>query len=93
MTDQTRITSSTPICDKEWRWVSRNRDDFKAVPLDVALNLELKAADMREQLAKAREEAIEECARVCDRFAERDMHPAECAAAIRAIKQKGESNG
>ena len=26
----------------------------------------------------------EECAALCDRFALRDMHPAECAAAIRA---------
>ncbi len=26
----------------------------------------------------------EECAELCDRFAERQMHPAECAAAIRA---------
>ena len=25
----------------------------------------------------------EECAGICDRFAERDMHPTECAAAIR----------
>ena len=25
----------------------------------------------------------EECAALCDRFAERQMHPAECAAAIR----------
>ena len=28
----------------------------------------------------------EECAALCDRFAERDMHPAECAAAIRGMK-------
>ena len=27
----------------------------------------------------------EECAELCDRFAVRDMHPAECAAAIRKI--------
>ena len=26
----------------------------------------------------------EACAQVCDRFAERDMNPAECAAAIRS---------
>ena len=26
----------------------------------------------------------EVCAEICDRFAERQMHPAECAAAIRA---------
>lgn len=25
----------------------------------------------------------EECAAICDRFAEREMHPAECAGAIR----------
>ena len=29
---------------------------------------------------------IEQCAAICDRFAERDMHPSECAAAIRALK-------
>ena len=28
----------------------------------------------------------EECAGLCDRFALRDMHPAECAAAIRAME-------
>ena len=28
----------------------------------------------------------EACAGICDRFAERHMHPAECAAAIRARK-------
>lgn len=28
---------------------------------------------------------IEECAQVCDRFAERDMHPTECAGAIRSM--------
>ena len=27
----------------------------------------------------------EECAALCDRFALRDMHPAECAAAIRKM--------
>lgn len=27
-----------------------------------------------------------ECAELCDRFAEREMHPAECAAAIRSMK-------
>ena len=31
------------------------------------------------EVAKEREE----CAALCDRFAARDMHPAECAAAIR----------
>ena len=30
----------------------------------------------------------EACAAICDRFAERDMHPAECAAAIRARSEK-----
>lgn len=29
-------------------------------------------------------QAREECAEICDRFALRNMHPAECAAAIRA---------
>ena len=35
-----------------------------------------------------REAALEECAAICDRFADRQMHPAECAAAIRALKEK-----
>ena len=30
------------------------------------------------------EDEREQCAALCDRFALRDMHPAECAAAIRA---------
>lgn len=33
-----------------------------------------------------RDEEREACAALCDRFAERDMHPAECAGAIRASK-------
>ena len=28
----------------------------------------------------------EECASLCDRFATREMHPSECAAAIRAME-------
>lgn len=34
------------------------------------------------QAAVAKERA--ECAELCDRFAAREMHPAECASAIRA---------
>ena len=34
------------------------------------------------QIAQAEER--EACAKVCDRFAARQMHPAECASAIRA---------
>ena len=30
----------------------------------------------------------EECAELCDRFAVRDMHPAECAAAIRKMRDE-----
>ena len=36
------------------------------------------------EVAKEREA----CAALCDRFAARDMHPAECAAAIRAGSAK-----
>ena len=32
-----------------------------------------------------RAEERERCAYLCDRFAEREMHPAECAAAIRSL--------
>ena len=37
--------------------------------------------------AKVRE-ALEEAAALCDRFSERDMHPEECADAIRALIPK-----
>ena len=37
----------------------------------------------RTDLATAVAEEREECAGICDRFAARDMHPAECAGAIR----------
>ena len=33
-------------------------------------------------------EALEEAAALCDRFAERGMHPTECAGAIRAMIPK-----
>ena len=38
------------------------------------------------QLVQAEER--EACAKVCDRFAARQMHPAECASAIRAMVDK-----
>jgi len=40
------------------------------------------------QLVKERDEAYERAAQICDRFAVRDMHPAECAGSIRALKSK-----
>ena len=40
-----------------------------------------------QSLARLRNEVLEEAAKVCDRFAEREMHPAECAAALRAMKE------
>ena len=33
-----------------------------------------------------RAQTLEDAAELCDRFAERGMHPAECAAAIRGMK-------
>lgn len=39
--------------------------------------------------AACRAAALEEAAGICDRFAEREMHPAECAAAIRALRTSG----
>jgi hypothetical protein len=43
------------------------------------------------EFARAIEAAtLERAASLCDRFAARDMHPAECAAAIRAMKGKEE---
>ncbi|NHC63272.1 hypothetical protein [Paenalcaligenes suwonensis] len=33
-------------------------------------------------------EALEQAASICDRFADRGMHPAECAGAIRALIPK-----
>ena len=56
------------------------RNGFFVVTID-----ELKRfAEMVAAAAKAEER--EACAGICDRFAERHMHPAECAAAIRARK-------
>lgn len=43
------------------------------------------------QLREAADDALERAAKVCDRFAAREMHPAECAAAIRAMKQSDEA--
>ena len=40
-----------------------------------------------QSLAEYRNKVIEECAALCDRFAAREMHPAECASAIRAMKE------
>ena len=42
--------------------------------------------DQAEAYSQAvRREALEEAAALCDRFAAREMHPAECAGAIRAM--------
>ena len=41
-------------------------------------------ADHEAALAEAVAKAREACAELCDRFAQRGMHPAECAAAIHA---------
>ena len=41
---------------------------------------------MREYARAVRAQALEDAAKVCDRFAERGMHPAECAAAIRGMR-------
>lgn len=43
-------------------------------------------AAMREYGRACERAAYEEAAALCDRFAERQMHPAECASAIRAMK-------
>ena len=48
---------------------------------------EIDAADILKRFAALVAAAEREaCAGICDRFAERHMHPAECAAAIRARK-------
>lgn len=77
----------------------------EAVPADFARALELEAADLRscikdlrERLAKARAEAIEECARECDKVGRMLSYGAGyackiAAKEIRALTQKGESNG
>ena len=44
------------------------------------------ADQLRAYGAACRVKALKDAAELCDRFAERDMHPAECAAAIRALK-------
>lgn len=48
---------------------------------------DLLAATPAQSLARLRNEVLEEVAKVCDRFAEREMHPAECAGAIRSMKE------
>ena len=45
-------------------------------------------SDHEAALAAAVAKEREECAALCDRFAQREMHPAECAAAIRARGDK-----
>lgn len=40
-----------------------------------------------------RNQTLEEAAKVCDRFAERGMHPSECAGAIRALKTPAKRGG
>jgi len=43
--------------------------------------------EMLQRFARAvRAQTLEDAAKVCDRFAERGMHPAECAAAIRGMR-------
>ena len=61
---------------------------FKLNPNNVqeVVNAAL-AATPEQSLARIRNQVREECAKVCDRFAEREMHPAECAAALRAMKE------
>ena len=52
------------------------RDDVKIVELRAALD----------EFARVVEQAAYlEAAALCDRFADRQMHPAECASAIRAM--------
>ena len=54
---------------------------------DRAITQQALAATPKQSLARLRNQVRYECAEVCDRFAEREMHPAECAAAIRAMKE------
>jgi len=43
--------------------------------------------EMLQRFARAvRAQTLEDAAALCDRFAERGMHPAECAAAIRGMR-------
>ncbi len=43
---------------------------------------------LRRAVEQARQQEREACAKLCDRFSTRQMHPAECAAAIRARGNK-----
>jgi len=72
------------------------RDEIYELALQCRVWIPLASGPEREQtidrllrlaalVASAEREA---CAALCDRFALRDMHPAECAAAIRARGEK-----
>lgn len=50
-----------------------------------AIALPQDTAALEAMIAKAGEVMREQCAALCDRFADREMHPAECAGAIRAL--------
>ena len=56
--------------------------DRAAAKRDAGLRADFETAHARMMTSAERER--EACAALCDRFARRDMHPAECAAAIRA---------
>lgn len=67
-----------------------NRDDVirlarEAGISDMAFDFQMVSPDDLERFASLVAAAEREAyAALCDRFARRDMHPAECAAAIRA---------
>ena len=52
----------------------------------AGLRADFETAHARMMTSAERER--DECTAICDRFALRDMHPAECAAAIRARGEK-----
>lgn len=52
---------------------------------DEAISLPSDTTALEAMIAKAGEVMRKQCVDLCDRFAAREMHPAECAGAIRAL--------
>ena len=74
-----------------WRNDSRDWNGSKPIKtrtLHSADQLHARDAQWRAIVAAEVAKEREACAALCDRFAARDMHPAECAAAIRAGSAK-----
>ena len=79
--EETRQNHEVDVKQEEWGF-EKNNPRLKLIG-------SLYSSEKMEAYANARvRAALEEAAELCDRFAERDMHPGECAGAIRALIPK-----